>query len=52
MMKVPSRAPSNIAPIPIPPDQEVYFAMAAADMDHHDRLFEDKPKPFEAEKPK
>lgn len=44
MPKVPANDSAAPAPIPIPPDQEVYFAMAAAQMHKEGRLFEPEPE--------
>lgn len=46
MAKVPQRFGPAALP-QVPPEQEVYFAMAAADMDKRGALFETEPTPFD-----
>ncbi len=43
MPKVPAAGSGQVLPMPIKPPEEVYFAMAAAQMDREGRLFEPEP---------
>ncbi len=49
MPKIPA-ASGQVVPMAKPPE-EVYFAMAAAQMDRQGRLFEPEPDPLEKKEP-
>ncbi len=50
MPKIPA-AGAQVVPMMKPPE-EVYFAMAAAEMNKQGRLFQPEPDPLEKEKPR